>query len=60
MKKIYVKPQIEQINCAPVVMQATSWSVDGATDGTDFGNVNEDKGEGNYNGDYDAWDSNNW
>lgn len=63
MKKTYIKPQLWVMATATnELLQYTSWCVnkDERQEG-DYGEIIDDKGEGNYGKDeYDPWDSNNW
>lgn len=63
MKKTYIKPQLWVMATATnELLQYTSWCVnkDERQEG-DYGEIIDDKGEGNYGKDeYDPWDSNHW
>ena len=63
MKKTYIKPQLWVMATATnELLQYTSWCVnkDERQEG-DYGEIIDDKGEGNYGKDeYDPWNSANW
>ena len=63
MKKTYSKPQVWVMATATnELLQYTSWCVnkDERQEG-DYGEIIDDKGEGNYGKDeYDPWDSSKW
>ena len=64
MKKTYIKPQLWVMATAAneLLLQQTSWVVnkDERQEG-DYGEIIDDKGEGNYGKDeYDPWNSDNW
>ncbi|MCI7283454.1 MAG: hypothetical protein MR533_02375 [Prevotella sp.] len=63
MKKTYIKPQLWVMATATnELLQYTSWCVnkDERQEG-DYGEIIDDKGEGNYGKDeYDPWNSSNW
>lgn len=60
MKKTYIKPQLWVMATATNELLQSSWVVneDERREG-DYGEIIDDKGEGNY-GKYDPWDSGNW
>lgn len=65
MKKTYIKPQLWVVATVPSELCYTSWrSQDkngNVTGDDDYGEIIDDKGEGNYGKDeYDPWDSNHW
>lgn len=63
MKKTYIKPQLwVMATAANELLQQASWCVnkDERREG-DYGEIIDDKGEGNYGKDeYDPWDSSKW
>lgn len=63
MKKTYIKPQLWVMATATnELLQYASWCVnkDERQEG-DYGEIIDDKGEGNYGKDeYDPWNSDNW
>lgn len=63
MKKTYIKPQLWVMATATnELLQYTSWCVnkDDRQEG-DYGEIIDDKGEGNYGKDeYDPWKDSNW
>lgn len=62
MKKTYIKPQLWVMATATNELLQSSWVVneDERREG-DYGEIIDDKGEGNYGKDeYDPWDSGNW
>lgn len=62
MKKTYIKPQLWVMATATNELLQSSWVVneDERREG-DYGEIIDDKGEGNYGKDeYDPWDSNHW
>lgn len=62
MKKTYIKPQLWVMATATNELLQSSWVVneDERREG-DYGEIIDDKGEGNYSKDeYDPWDSSNW
>ncbi len=65
MKKTYIKPQLWVVATVPSELCYTSWrSQDkngNVTGEDDYGEIIDDKGEGNYGKDeYDPWDSSKW
>lgn len=65
MKKTYIKPQLWVVATVPSELCYTSWrSQDkngNVTGDDDYGEIIDDKGEGNYGKDeYDPWDSSHW
>ncbi len=65
MKKTYIKPQLWVMATATNELLYTSWRVKpnkgGEPGDDDYGEIIDDKGEGNYGKDeYDPWDSNHW
>lgn len=65
MKKTYIKPQLWVVATVPSELCYTSWrSQDkngNVTGEDDYGEIIDDKGEGNYgNDEYDPWDSSKW
>lgn len=62
MKKTYIKPQLWVMATATNELLQSSWVVneDERREG-DYGEIIDDKGEGNYGKDeYDPWDSSKW
>lgn len=65
MKKTYIKPQLWVVATVPSELCYTSWrsqDEDGNVTGKDdYGEIIDDKGEGNYGKDeHDPWDSSKW
>ena len=65
MTKTYIKPQLWVVATVPSELCYTSWrSQDkngNVTGEDDYGEIIDDKGEGNYGKDeYDPWDSSKW
>ena len=65
MKKTYIKPQLWVVATVPSELCYTSWrsqdKYGNVTGEDDYGEIIDDKGEGNYGKDeYDPWDSSNW
>lgn len=66
-KKIYNTPELEFLADETMLMVNT-WNVDKVDDDpdweknhpNDWGNIFFDKGQGNYNEEYDPWNSDNW
>ena len=65
MKRTYIKPAVEILDLeTKATCVIASWNVRDEkgeiyNPDTDHGYIIEDKGDGN-NGDYDAWNSDNW
>jgi hypothetical protein len=62
MKKTYIKPQLWVMATDTNELLQSSWVVneDERREG-DYGEIIDDKGEGNYGKDeYDPWNSSNW
>lgn len=62
MKKTYIKPQLWVMATATNELLQSSWVVneDERREG-DYGEIIDDKGEGNYGKDeYDPWKDSNW
>ena len=65
MKKTYIKPQLWVVATVPSELCYTSWrsqdKYGNVTGEDDYGEIIDDKGEGNYGKDEsDPWDSSNW
>ena len=66
MKKTYIKPQLWVMATATNELLQYTWRVnptnkDDKPGDDDYGEIIDDKGEGNYDKDeYDPWNSDNW